>query len=116
MRSASRLVSLPSLFLVLVLIASCSPGTKAEPKVEPVPVVVGKVHRGEYNQTTFVSGSVVSPDAPSTLTFLVSGKVLFVGPREGDYVKRGQKLAEIDPLDYRLKVAAAQATLEQAKV
>ena len=116
MTSASRLVSLPSVFLVLVLIVSCSPGTKQESKIEPVSVAVGKVHRSECNQTTFVSGSVVSPDAPSTLTFLVSGKVLFVGPREGDYVKRGQKLAEVDPLDYRLKVAAAQATLEQAKV
>ena len=65
------------------------------------------------------SGNVSSftrVDAPSTLTFLVSGKVIFVGPREGDSVKRGQKLAEIDPLDYRLSVAAAAATLEQAKV
>ena len=116
MTSASRLVSLPSVFLVLVLIVSCSPGPKQESKIEPVSVAVGKVHRSECNQMTFVSGSVVSPDAPSTLTFLVSGKVLFVGPREGDYVKRGQKLAEVDPLDYRLRVAAAQATLEQAKV
>jgi len=116
MTSASRLVSLPSVFLVLVLIVSCSPGTKQESKIDPVPVAIGNVHHSECNQTIFVSGSVVSPDAPSTLTFLVSGKVIFVGPREGDYVKRGQKLAEVDPLDYRLKVAAAQATLEQARV
>jgi RND family efflux transporter MFP subunit len=39
-----------------------------------------------------------------------------VGPREGDYVKRGQRIAAIDPLDYRLGVAAATAQLEQAKV
>jgi RND family efflux transporter MFP subunit len=74
------------------------------------------VHHGEYNQPIFVSGSVVSPDAPSTLTFLVPGKVVFVGPREGDYVKKGQKLAEVDPLDYHLTVAAAAAQLDQAKV
>ncbi len=113
---ASWLLSLAWVFLVLVLISSCSPGTKPESKVESVPVVVGNVHRAECNQTIFVSGSVVSPDAPSTLAFLVSGKVVFVGPREGDYVKRGQRLAEVDPLDYRLTVAAAQAALEQAKV
>ena len=116
MTSGSRLVSLPSVFLVLVLIVSCSPGTKQESKIDPVSVAVGKVHHSECNQTIFVSGSVVSPDAPSTLTFLVSGKVLFVGPREGDYVKKGHKMAEVDLYDYRLKVAAAQATLEQAKV
>jgi len=112
----SRLVSLPSVFLLLVLIASCSSGTKPESKIDPVSVVIGNVHHGEYNQTIFVSGSVVSPDAPSTLTFLVPGKVVFVGPREGDYVKKGQKLAEVDPLDYRLAVAAAAAQLDQAKV
>ncbi len=74
------------------------------------------MHHGEYNQTIFVSGSVVSPEAPSTPTFLVPGKVLFVGPREGDYVKKGQKLAEVDPLDYRLGAAAAAAQHDQAKV
>ncbi len=110
------LASLVSTFCLCVLVASCSPGTKAESKVDPVPVAVGNVRHSECNQTIFVSGSVVSPDAPSTLTFLVPGKVLFVGPREGDYVKRGQRMAEVDPLDYRLKVSAAAATLEQAKV
>jgi multidrug efflux pump subunit AcrA (membrane-fusion protein) len=107
MTSALRLVFSPSLFLVLVLIASFSPGKNPESKTDSVSVVVGNVHRVECNQTIFVSGSVVSPDAPSTLSFLVSGKVVFVGPREGDYVKKGQKIAEIDPLDYRLEVAAA---------
>ena len=110
------LASLFSIFSICVFVASCSPGTKPESKIDPVPVAIGNVHHSECNQTIFVSGSVVSPDAPSTLTFLVSGKVVFVGPREGDYVRRGQRIAEVDPLDYRLGVAAAAATLEQAKV
>ena len=110
MMSIPRLLaSLFSIFSICVFVASCSPGTKPESKIDPVSVVIGKVHHGECNQTIFVSGSVVSPEAPSTPTFLVSGKVLFVGPREGDYVKKGQKLAEVDPLDYRLGVAAASA-------
>jgi RND family efflux transporter MFP subunit len=99
-----------------ISLTACSGNTNEQTKIDPVPVSIGSVHRAEYNQTIFVSGSVVSPDAPSTLTFLVSGKVVFVGPREGDYVKKGDKLGEIDPLDYRLEVAAAAATLEQAKV
>src|SRR5271157_2636470 len=110
------LASLFSIFSVCIFVTSCSPGTKQESQITPVSVVIGSVHHGEYNQTIFVSGSVVSPDAPSTLTFLVPGKVVFVGPREGDYVKKGQKLAEVDPLDYRLAVAAAAAQLDQAKV
>lgn len=110
------LASLFWIFSLSILLVSCSPGTKSETKIDPVPVAVGTVRHSECNQTIFLSGSIVSPDAPSTLTFLVSGKVLSVGPREGDYVKKGQRMAEVDPLDYRLKVAAAAATLEQAKV
>jgi len=102
--------------LFLGFVSSCSPGTEQESKIDPVPVAIGKVQHGECSQTIFVSGSVVSPEAPSTLTFLVPGKVIFVGPREGDYVKRGQRVAAVDPLDYSLGVQAATAQLDQAKV
>ena len=50
------------------------------------------------------------------MCFLVSGKVVFVGPREGEYVKKGQVLASIDPTDYRLPLAAAKAQADQARV
>ena len=63
-----------------------------------------------------VSGTVTSPDAPSNVSFLVSGRVVSVGPREGDYVKKGQILASIDPTDYRLTLAAAKAQTDQARV
>jgi len=112
----SRFLSFLLLFSFLVLIVSCSSGTKPETKIDSVSVVIGNVHHGEFNQTIFVSGSVVSPEAPSTLTFIVPGKVVFVGPREGDCVKKGQRIAAVDPLDYRLMAAAAAAQLGQAKV
>jgi len=109
--------SVISLLLGLIIsLTACSGDTSKQAKSEPVPVVVGKVQKVQEHETIFVSGTVSTPDSPAVVSFLVSGKVIFVGPREGDYVKRGQRLAEIDLLDYRLKVAAAAATLEQAKV
>ena len=63
-----------------------------------------------------VSGTVTSPDAPVSVAFLVSGKVIEVVPREGDYVEKGQLLAAIDPLDYKLSLQAASAQAGQAKV
>jgi RND family efflux transporter MFP subunit len=63
-----------------------------------------------------VSGTVTSPNAPVPVSFLVSGKVIEVGPREGDYVKKGQFMAAIDPLDYKLSLQAASALAGQAKV
>jgi multidrug efflux pump subunit AcrA (membrane-fusion protein) len=115
MKSALRiLASFVSLISVLVLVASCSPEKKTESTTEPIPIVTGKIHRMADYQTVMVSGSVVSPDAPSTPTFLVSGKVIFVGPREGDYVRKGQVLARIDPTDFRLSVKTAQAQKDNA--
>jgi membrane fusion protein (multidrug efflux system) len=98
------------------LIASCSAEKGTESLSEPIPIKIGEIHRVADYQTIAASGSVVSPHQPSTVSFLVSGKVDFVGPHEGDYVERGQRMAAIDPLDYRLGVAAAAAQLEQAKV
>lgn len=104
------------LLLVMVLCFSCSPGKKQEQVSPPVSVIVGKVTHVEDFQTVPVTGSVVSPDAPSNVAFLVSGRVTTVGPREGEYVKKGQLLASIDPTDYRMAVDASLAQLEQAKV
>ncbi len=115
MKSAPRLwVSFISLISVLVLVASCSPEKKKESTTGLIPIVTGKIHRVADYQTVTVSGSVVSPDAPSTPTFLVSGKVIFVGPREGEYVRKGQVLAQIDPTDFRLSVKVAQAQKDNA--
>ncbi len=99
----------------MLLLMSCS-SKKTEEKATPVPIAVGKVSRVQDFQTVPVSGSIVSPDAPSNVSFLVSGRVVQVGPREGEYVKKGQILASIDPTDYRLALNASTAQLEQARV
>jgi multidrug efflux pump subunit AcrA (membrane-fusion protein) len=112
------LASLFSIFSICILVASCSPGTKPESKpeskIDSVSVAIAKVDHRECNRTIFVSGSVVSPDAPSIPAFLVSGKVISVGPREGDYVSKGKVLAEIDPTDFRLSLNVAEAQKNSA--
>jgi RND family efflux transporter MFP subunit len=102
--------------LVISVMACTGERDKKQTNTDAVPVTVGKVQKVQEHETIFVSGTVSTPDSPAVVSFLVSGKVIFVGPREGDYVKREERLAEVDPLDYRLKVAAAAATLEKAKV
>ena len=87
---------------------------KKEANGEAVPVTVGRVQKVQERETISVSGTVSTPNSPASVCFLVSGKVVFVGPREGEYVKKGQVLARIDPTDspfpQRLPLqAAAQA-------
>jgi multidrug efflux pump subunit AcrA (membrane-fusion protein) len=108
-----KLLALTSLIGAAV---SCSPprGGARAPEAA-IPVRVGAVRRIRAAQTVPVSGSVVSWKDPSNVAFVVSGKVIEAGPREGDAVREGQELARIDPADYKLGVEAAQAQVAAAR-
>lgn len=53
-------------------------------------------------------GRVVSADE-ANLSFKVSGTIARVLVREGDYVKAGQLVAELDDADYRVQLSATEA-------
>lgn len=105
------------LSLLGVSLAACtSEPQKKETSSDAIPVAVGRAQKVEERETISVSGTVTTPNSPASVCFLVSGKVVFVGPREGEYVKQGQVLARIDSTDFNLSVkgAAAQAASAQA--
>ena len=113
MRSVLGIISL---FAVLVLV-SCSQSKSGEhPADNAIPIKTGNVRLVQKHEFVSVSGTVASPEDPVEVCFLVSGKVIQVMPREGDYVKQGQLLAAIDPTDYKLALQAASAQVGQAKV
>ena len=106
-----------SVFILGVSLSACtSEQHKKEADSEAVPVTVGRVQQVQERETISVSGTISTQNSPAQLCFLVSGKVLSVGPREGEYVKKRQVLASIDPTDYRLPLAAAKAQADQARV
>jgi multidrug efflux pump subunit AcrA (membrane-fusion protein) len=75
--------------LVLGTLAGCSSRQEGIAGASRVPVKVARPKRLEAPAVVAVSGSVVAPDNPSNVAFLVSGKVVKVGPREGEFVQRG---------------------------
>ena len=83
---------------------------------EAVPVLVGKVRKVQEQETISVSGTVSTLNSPAKVGFLVSGKVVFVGPREGDHVDKGQRLAAVDPTDYQLGMTVDKAQADAAEV
>lgn len=89
---------------------------KKEASSDAVPVTVGRVQRVQEREMISVSGTVSTPNSPVQISFLISGKVISVGPREGEYVKKGQVLASIDPVDYRLPLDGAKAQADQARI
>lgn len=112
-----RFLSALRFVLIVLVLVSCSQDRSADPPAaKPTPIKTGKVRHVQEREFVSVSGTVTSPDAPVSVAFLVSGKVIQVGPREGDYVKQGQLLAAIDPLDFKLSLQAASAQAGQARV
>ncbi|KAF0220278.1 MAG: RND family efflux transporter MFP [Geobacteraceae bacterium] len=115
--SLTSVLKVVVLSLLGVSLAACTGEPhKKESSSDAVPVTVGRVQKVQERETISVSGTVSTPNSPASVCFLVSGKVVFVGPREGEFVKQGQVLAKIDPTDFNLSVkgAAAQAASAQA--
>lgn len=104
-------------FLAFIALVSCSQSESAQqPASKAIPIKTGEVRRVQQRQFVSVSGTVASPDAAVPVSFLVSGKVIQVAFREGDYIKQGQLLAAIDPTDYRLSLQIETAHAEEAKI
>ena len=104
------------LSLLGVSLAACTGEPhKKETSSDAVPVTVGRVQKVQERETISVSGTVSTPNSPASACFLVSGKVVFVGPREGEFVKKGQVLARIDPTDFNLSVKGAAAQVASAQ-
>lgn len=114
MRSALTVLAI----LAFLALPSCSQDNSAQAPANhnEIAVKTGKVRHVHQREFVSVSGTVATPDAPVQVAFLVPGKVLQVMPREGDYVKKGQLLAAMDPLDYKLALQAASAQVGQAKI
>ncbi len=110
-----------SIFVALWLLSLPGCGTRNasadQTQPQPVTVRLAKPSHVRVAAEIDVSGTVETPAEPAKVGFQVSGKVIRVGPREGDFVKAGDVLAAIDPADYQFAVdsAAAQTALARAQ-
>ena len=71
---------------------------------------VSRVRRGDIRLTVRALGTV-TPLATVTVVPQISGILLQVGFREGQIVRKGQFLAEIDPRPYQVALEENQAQL-----
>src|ERR1700692_4907529 len=97
--------------VVALFISGCTRQSASSDRAQPDPIAV-RIATPKHVQVpaeVVVSGTVETPSAPTSVGFLVSGKVIRVGPREGDFVKAGEVLAVIDPADFQFAVEAAIA-------
>lgn len=104
------------LFLVLsasLLLSGCGKPVfeeKAAPRVRVIQLGEGG---GSLSDKAYFPAIASAADR-SHLAFRVSGEVSKVSVNEGDQVKKGQVIAELDPTDYQLTVDNAQASYNVA--
>ena len=80
----------------------------------PTPVEVATVRRGSLARTTTVAG-VLSPIRTIGVNAQLGGALLSLRVEEGDLVREGQVLAEIDARELRAQLRSAEANLALAK-
>ena len=96
------------IFVVVRLLERKKPVRAAPPQV----VKVSKAARGDMPETLSELGTV-SPVATVTVLPQLSGYLTEVGYKEGQDVKKGQFLAQIDPRQYEIDLRAGASRASQ---
>ena len=113
--SGGSLPGICSLLLVLFLLCPLS-GCGKEEKVQPQAPIV-EVVEVTQKDVPVISEWVGTTDGVvnATIRAQVQGYLIKQNYTEGDFVRKGQVLFEIDPREYQAALAQAEATLSQSK-
>jgi HlyD family secretion protein len=96
------------LVVLAIVIGNLSRGAKK------TAVQVSKVKKGEIISTVSAPGNVKA-ETEVQISAYVMGKISRLPVKEGDRVKKGQVLVQIDPANYAAQVKQAKASLELAQ-
>lgn len=97
---------------ILFFVGACRRSTA--PLVIPQLVKTAEVKAYDVLPAVTYPGKIQAA-ADVKLSFRVAGPIVKLYAKEGEFVKKGKILAEIDPRDYRLKYDAALAEYNQVK-
>lgn len=108
--SQSALRGALSFLIVASLLPGCSPGgrTPAKEPPKPVPVTIGAAVQKNIPIQARAIGSVEAYSTVSVKT-MIGGQILKVGFSEGQDVRKGDLLFEIDPAPYQAALKMAEA-------
>lgn len=105
---------LPLVILSLALFFMACKNNEVENQEYIRKVKVDQVQKASAEIVKSFSGIIKEADE-NNLSFRVAGPILKIHVNEGDFVKKGQLIAEIDPRDYKVQAAVAQAQYNQIK-
>lgn len=100
--------------VVVVVIAGVAYGASQKNKNKPTEVRIEEVENRDLVSSVTASGQV-SPHTKVDLSSDITGKIVKLDVKEGDYVNKGQFLLELDAQQYDAAVQRAEAGLANAK-
>jgi membrane fusion protein (multidrug efflux system) len=103
-----------ALLAAAVALSGCRPAKTADTDPTPVPIRVRRATAVERPDYVSASGSVEAAHSVDA-AFQIAGRVARVYVEEGQAVRQGQLLAELDGTDYRHAVDAATAQADAAQ-
>lgn len=98
--------------LLLLVVSSC--GSKSEDKEVVVNVKTDTVKVCESGETAVFPGRIKA-GADINLSFRIAGPIASINVSPGNFVRKGDVLAQIDPRDYETQLAATEAEYNQIK-
>lgn len=122
LRTAPRwavILGVLALFVLLAWLLTPSKAARAPPGgrfagIGPMPVVVAKARAGDMPITLLGLGTV-TPLATVTVQSQISGQIMKIAFKEGQTVKAGDPLIQIDPRPYQVALEQAEGALARDK-
>ena len=104
-------------FITMGIIIKTGPTMDQKPPVSTAPLVRTWIATSETVQLSVLTYGSVLPRTESELIPEVSGRVIKISPSmvSGGFIRKGEILLEIDPLDYEVALEQARASLAAAK-
>ena len=112
-RHMKKITNLFMLSLATILMVACAPKVKEQTEVIRK-VKVSHPSKDSLIATKQFSGTIREA-AEQNMAFRVAGPISKIYVKEGDYVKKGALIAQIDPRDYDIQAGVAQAQYDQIK-
>ena len=116
-RLAPLLIAIPAVLPLLALAAcSAAPSSNASAaeQPEPRPVQLASVTEARLDRTIVVAGDLAAEEQ-AILSMKVPGRLEHLAVDLGSTVTAGQTIARLEPTEYALRVAQADAAFRQAR-
>jgi len=103
------------LFFAVTLVACNSRQAEEQSKSSTgIPVITQKVTTSRIATPLTVSGNVEG-SRTVRLGFMVGGRIDYIGPKEGEQIHKGELVARLDSVDYRIAKNIADVQLREAQ-